>query len=93
MLEEYTLEEQKQQEGRSPDSLIQAIDRIERLEKELIEVNKTLQMTLDKCVRLDRQLIKAKNILADLTFSAPCDSILHRQIKEKAEQFFKELEK
>ena len=35
MLEEYTLEEQKQQEGRSPDSLIQAIDRIERLEKQL----------------------------------------------------------
>lgn len=35
MLEEYTLEEQKQQEGRSPDSLIQAIDRIERLERQL----------------------------------------------------------
>ena len=34
MLEEYTLEEPKQQ-GRSPDSLIQAIDRIERLEKQL----------------------------------------------------------
>ena len=34
MLEEYTLEEPKQQDGRSPDSLIQAIDRIERLEKE-----------------------------------------------------------
>ena len=33
MLEEYTLEEPKQK-GRSPDSLIQAIDRIERLEKE-----------------------------------------------------------
>ena len=34
MLEEYTMEEPKQQ-GRSPDSLIQAIDRIERLEKQL----------------------------------------------------------
>ena len=33
MLEEYTMEETKQQQGRSPDSLIQAIDRIERLEK------------------------------------------------------------
>lgn len=43
--------------------------------------------------RLKEQLIKAKNILADLTFSAPCDSILHRQIKEKAERFFKELKK
>lgn len=32
MLEEYTMEEPKQQ-GRSPDSLIQVIDRIERLEK------------------------------------------------------------
>lgn len=35
MLEEYTMEETKQQQGRSPDSLIQAIDRIERLEKQL----------------------------------------------------------
>lgn len=35
MLEEYTMEEEKQQEGRSPDSLIEAIDRIERLEKQL----------------------------------------------------------
>lgn len=34
MIEEYTMEDKKQQEGRSPDSLIQAIDRIERLEKE-----------------------------------------------------------
>ena len=92
MLEEYTLEETKEQ-GRSPDSLIQAIDRIERLEKELIEVNKTLATALDKCARSEKQLIKAKNILADLTFSAPCDSILHCQIKEKAERFFKELEK
>lgn len=41
--------------------------------------------------RLKKQLIKAKNILADLTFSAPCDSILHCQIKEKAEKFFKEI--
>ena len=35
MLEEYTMEEKKQQKGRSPDSLIQTIDRIERLEKQL----------------------------------------------------------
>lgn len=43
MLEEYTLEEQKQQEGRSPDSLIQAIDRIERLEKQLSVAKEALE--------------------------------------------------
>lgn len=75
------------------DTLAMALDKCERLERLLIETKDSLTTALGKCNRLDRQLIKAKNILADLTFSAPCDSILHRQIKEKAEQFFKELEK
>ena len=44
MLEEYTMEETKQQEGRSPDSLIQAIDRIERLEKQLKIAKKYLSL-------------------------------------------------
>ena len=59
MLEEYTMEETKQQQGRSPDSLIQAIDRIERLEKQLkiavdglkdvIETAKTGFVVCDAC--------------------------------------------
>lgn len=73
------------------DTLALALDKCERLEKQLIETKDSLSTALDKCIKLDRQLIEAKNILADLTFSAPCDSILHRQIKEKAEQFFKEI--
>lgn len=35
MTEDYSYEDKKQQQGRSPDSLIAAIDRIERLEKQL----------------------------------------------------------
>jgi hypothetical protein len=73
------------------DTLAMALDKCERLEKQLIETKDSLTTALDKCNRLEKELIKAKNILADLTFSAPCDSILHRQIKEKAERFFREI--
>lgn len=47
MLEEYTMEETKQQQGRSPDSLIQAIDRIERLEKQLKIAREGISGALD----------------------------------------------
>lgn len=90
MIDEYNYNDEPS--GRA-DTLAMALDKCERLERQLIETKDALTMALVKCQRLEKQLIKAKNILADLTFSAPCDSILHCQIKEKAEKFFKELEK
>lgn len=56
MLEEYTMEEEKQQEGRSPDSLIEAINRIERLEKQLNIAVEALKKytTYEKAVYVDK---------------------------------------